>query len=58
MFWFVGGTAPEKYDQAMREGTYKQLPGPHSPFWAPVLQPTLETGIETLLTAAGVWLAK
>jgi hippurate hydrolase len=58
MFWFVGGTAPETYDQAMREGTYKQLPGPHSPFWAPVLHPTLETGIETLLTAAGVWLAK
>lgn len=58
MFWFVGGTAPEKYDQAMRDGTYKQLPGPHSPFWAPVLHPTIETGIETLLAAGGVWLAK
>ena len=58
MFWFVGGTAPEKYDQAMREGTYEQLPGPHSPFWAPVLHPTMKTGIETLLTAGGVWLAK
>lgn len=58
MFWFVGGTAPEKYDQAIREGTYEKLPGPHSPFWAPVLHPTLETGIETLLTAGGVWLAK
>jgi hippurate hydrolase len=42
----------------MREGTYEKLPGPHSPFWAPVLHPTMETGIETLLTAAGVWLAK
>ncbi len=58
MFWFVGGTAPEKYDQAIRDGTYLQLPGPHSPFWAPVLHPTIETGIETLLTAGGVWLAK
>jgi hippurate hydrolase len=58
MFWFVGGTEPEKYDQAMREGTYKKLPGPHSPFWAPVLYPTIQTGIETLLTAAGVWLAR
>jgi hippurate hydrolase len=58
MFWFVGGTAPEKYDQAIRDGTYEQLPGPHSPFWAPVLHPTIETGIETLLTAGGVWLAK
>lgn len=58
IFWFVGGTAPEKYDQAMREGTFEQLPGPHSPFWAPVLHPAIETGIETLLTAGGVWLAK
>lgn len=58
MFWFVGGTAPDKYDQAMRDGAFEQLPGPHSPFWAPVLHPTIETGIETLLTAGGVWLAK
>jgi len=58
MFWFVGGTAPEKYDQAVREGTIRQLPGPHSPLWAPILHPTLETGIETMLAAAGVWLAK
>lgn len=57
-YWFVGGSAPEKYDQAVREGTVAQLPGPHSPFWAPTLHPTLQTGIETMLTAAGVWLAK
>ena len=58
MFWFVGGTAQEKYDQAVREGTAGKLPGPHSPLWAPALHPTLETGIETMLTAAGVWLAR
>lgn len=58
MYWFVGGCAPEKYDQALREGTVEQLPGPHSPFWAPTLHPTLQTGIETMLTAAGVWLAR
>ena len=58
MFWFVGGTAPEKYDQAVRDGTVGKLPGPHSPLWAPVLHPTLETGIETMLTAAAIWLAK
>jgi len=34
------------------------LPGPHSPFWAPALHPTLRTGIETMLVAAGAWLAK
>ncbi|HEX9115683.1 MAG TPA: amidohydrolase, partial [Anaerolineae bacterium] len=57
MMWFVGGTAPEKYDQAVAAGTVGKLPGPHSPLWAPALHPTLETGIETILTAAGVWLA-
>nr|WP_223909210.1 amidohydrolase [Geobacter sp. AOG1] len=57
-YWFVGGCAPEKYDKAVQEGTVAQLPGPHSPFWAPTLHPTLQTGIETMLTAAGVWLAK
>lgn len=58
MYWFVGGCAPVKYDQAVKESTVGQLPGPHSPFWAPVLYPTLQTGIETMLAAAGIWLAK
>ncbi len=57
-FWFVGGCSHEKYDQAKQAGTVAQLPGPHSPFWAPVLDPTLRTGIETSLAAIGTWLAK
>ena len=57
-YWFLGGCAPATYDKAVQEGTVAQLPGPHSPFWAPALHPTLQTGIETMLTAAGVWLAK
>jgi hippurate hydrolase len=57
-YWFVGGCSHEKYDQAKQEGTVAQLPGPHSPFWAPVLDPTLRTGIETSLAAMGTWLAK
>lgn len=56
-YCFVGGCAQEQYDKALQEGTLEQLPGPHSPFWAPALHPTLRTGMETLLTAAGVWLA-
>ncbi|BDU76012.1 amidohydrolase [Mesoterricola sediminis] len=56
-YWFVGGTSPEAYDAAAREGTLDALPGPHSPYWAPALDPTLRTGIETLLAAAGTWLA-
>lgn len=56
-YWFVGGCSHETYDKAKAEGTVAQLPGPHSPFWAPVLTPTLRTGIETSLAAMGVWLA-
>ncbi len=58
VYWFVGGTDPAKFDAAVKDNTVGQLPGPHSPFWAPVLMPTLKTGIETMLTAAGIWLAK
>jgi hippurate hydrolase len=58
VYWFVGGCAPEKYDEAVQAGTVAHLPGPHSPFWAPTLHPTLQTGMETMLTAAGIWLAR
>jgi hypothetical protein len=32
------------------------LPANHNPHFAPVLHPTLETGPETLITAASAWL--
>ena len=57
-FWFIGGTALDVYDRALAEGTIAQLPGPHSPFWAPALEPTLRTGIEGSLAALGAWLAE
>ena len=48
----------KKYEKAVADGTTDSLPGPHSPFWAPALEPTMRTGIETMLTAAGLWLGK
>ena len=56
-YWFIGGCPPEQYDQAERDGTVAALPGPHSPYWAPALDPTLETGIQTMIAGAGAWLA-
>jgi amidohydrolase len=56
-YWFVGGCSPEVYDRAQAEGTLSQLPGPHSPHWAPSLDPTLRTGVEASLAAAGAWIA-
>lgn len=58
VYWFVGGTDQAKFDAAVKANTVSALPGPHSPFWAPAIHPTLRTGIETMLVAAGVWLAK
>jgi hippurate hydrolase len=56
VFWTVGGTDRETYDQAKKRGRLSELPTNHNPRFAPVIHPTLETGVETLLAAAGAWL--
>jgi amidohydrolase len=56
VFWFVGGTALEVYEQAKREKQIDKIPSNHSPRFAPVIHPTLETGLHAMLTAASVWL--
>ena len=57
VFWFVGGTDPQKYAEAEKAGRLNELPSNHSPQFAPVLDPTLRVGIEAMLTAAEPWLA-
>jgi hippurate hydrolase len=56
VFWTVGGTDRETYDQAKKRGRLSELPTNHNPRFAPVIHPTLETGVETLRAAAGAWL--
>lgn len=57
-FWFVGGFSPEVYEKAQREGTMGiDVPMNHSPFYAPLLDPTLEAMTETAIIAAGEFLA-
>jgi amidohydrolase len=56
VFWTVGGTDPGAYQRAKDEGRLSELPTNHNPRFAPVLHPTLETGVETLLAAACAWL--
>jgi amidohydrolase len=55
VFWTVGGTDPDAYREAKEAGRLAELPTNHNPRFAPVLQPTLETGVETLLAAAYAW---
>ena len=57
VFWFVGGTDPEIYTRAQAAGRLNDLPTNHNPKFAPVIQPTLRTGVETLVVAALAWLA-
>ena len=56
VFWTVGGTDPDAYREAKEAGRLAELPTNHNPRFAPVLEPTLETGVETLLAAAYAWL--
>jgi hippurate hydrolase len=57
VFWFIGGTDPELYAKAKAEGRLGELPTNHNPRFAPVINPTLGTGVETLVVAAEAWLA-
>jgi hippurate hydrolase len=56
VFWFVGGTDPDTYARAKRDGAINTIPSNHSPQFAPVLHPTLETGLHAMLAAAAAWL--
>lgn len=56
-YWGVGGIDPATYAEAARAGRVAQdIPTNHSPFFAPVIRPTLETGTSTLVIAALAWL--
>ena len=57
VFWVVGGVDPDKYKAAEQTGRLDEIPANHAPDFAPVIHPTLRTGIEAMLAAAGAWLA-
>ncbi|MTD59577.1 amidohydrolase [Amycolatopsis pithecellobii] len=58
VFWLVGGLDPEQVLTAIAAGRFERdVPSNHSPLFAPVLDPTLATGVETLVTAALTFLS-
>jgi amidohydrolase len=57
IFWTAGSTDPATYRRAKHTGRLAELPTNHNPRFAPVIHPTLETGVETLVAAASAWLA-
>jgi amidohydrolase len=58
VFWFIGGTDPVLYAKAKQAGRIAQdIPTNHSARFAPVLEPTLTTGVQTLVAGTLAWLA-
>jgi amidohydrolase len=58
-YWGLGGIGPDTYRTAEQAGRVSQdIPVNHSPGFAPVIQPTLDTGTQALVVAALAWLAR
>ena len=56
-YWGIGGTDPQLYAKAQAAGTVlTDIPGNHSPKFAPVITPTLQTGTAAIVVAACAWL--
>ena len=60
VFWLLGGADPAEFAGASTAeeiaARVAQLPSNHSPLFAPVIEPTLSTGVSALVAAAQVWL--
>src|SRR3954453_18901949 len=53
VFWYVGGTDAELYRRAEQAGRVAQdVPTNHNAAFAPVIHPTLETGVQAMTAAA------
>lgn len=58
VMWMFGGTDPVVWDDAVAKGTVDELPSNHSPFYAPVIQPTLRAGVDAMALGALTFLKK
>lgn len=56
-YWLLGGCDPQTYRAAAARGTVEQdIPANHSPFFAPVVEPTLSMGVQSHVAAALAYL--
>jgi hippurate hydrolase len=60
-FWYSGGADPAAFkdvdpDALLENGIPPEIPGNHLPLFAPVIDPTVEIGVTSLLAAAAQWL--
>ena len=57
-FWFFGGHDPKMFKEMADKGEHHQVPVNHSPYFAPVIQPTLTVGVDALVVAALTYVGK
>ena len=58
VYWFWGGLDPERFADAVARGAVnEEIPTNHSPYFAPVLHPSIERGVDALVVAAREFLA-
>ncbi len=58
VFWFWGGVDPSAFAAALEAGTIdRDVPTNHSPYFAPVIHPTIEVGVTAMSAAAREFLA-
>ncbi|MER6022435.1 amidohydrolase [Streptomyces anulatus] len=56
-YWYFGGTDPEAFETATKNGTVgRDIPSNHSPSFAPLINPTLDIGVTAMTVAALTWL--
>lgn len=51
-YWTFGGVGHEQWDKAEKSGKWEDIPINHSAYFAPVIQPTMRTGVEALVVWA------
>ncbi len=60
VFWLLGGADPEPFRGVMSAAdmavVVAEQPSNHSPYYAPMIDPTLRIGVAALVTAAHTWL--
>lgn len=58
VFWFWGGLERDMVLAAIANNDINSLPSNHASDFAPLIEPTLQTGVEALVVAALTWLGK
>ena len=58
IWWIFGGVEKQIWKKAVETGKVLDLPYNHSSLYAPVLQPTLKTGVDSFAVAALTFLGR